>query len=136
MCIRDRDKAHNDYGAHYFLMRLFGLVEGWTDEELHHIRKILSDAISEKRPQFRKSPPAALLSYARLFPDLCMCFLDHCLSADNNLSWDMHYAGLLVIHSDQSNHLKNQYQCQLQRLVNADVDSLVQLKAKSILDRR
>ena len=117
-------------------MRLFGLVEGWTDEALHHIRKILSDAITDKRPQFRKSPPAALLSYARLFPDQYMCFLDHCLSGDNNLSWDMHYAGLLVIHSDQSNHLKNQYQWQLQTLVNADVDSLVQLKAKSILDRR
>ena len=41
-----------------------------------------------------------------------------------------------VIHSDQSDHLKNQYQCQLQKLVNADVDNLVQLKAKSILDRR
>jgi len=41
-----------------------------------------------------------------------------------------------VIHSDQSDHLKNQYQCQLQKLVNADVDNLVKLKAKSILDRR
>ena len=48
----------------------------------------------------------------------------------------MRYAGLLVIHSDQSNHLQNQFQCQLQALVNADVDNLVQLKAKSILDRR
>ena len=117
-------------------MRLFGLVGGWTDEALLDIRKILSDAITDKRPQFRKSPPAALLSYARLFPEQCMCFLDHCLSADNKLSWDMHYVGLLVVHSDQSDHLKNQYQCQLQKLVNADVDSLVQLKAKSILDRR
>jgi len=58
------------------------------------------------------------------------------LSGDNKLSWDMHYVGLLVIHSDQSDHLKNQYQCQLQKLVNADVDNLVKLKAKSILDRR
>ena len=131
-----QDKAHNDYGAHYFLMRLFGLVEGWTDEALLDIRKILSDAITDKRPQFRKSPPAALLSYARLFPEQCMCFLDHCLSGDNKLSWDMRYAGLLLIQSDQSDHLKNQYQCQLQMLVNADVDNLVQLKAKSILDRR
>jgi bilin biosynthesis protein len=131
-----QDKAHNDYGAHYFLMRLFALVEGWTDEALHHIRKILSDSIIDKRPQFRKSPPAALLSYARLFPEQCMCFLDDCLSGDNKLSWDMHYVGLLVIYSDQSNHLKNQYQCQLQTLVNSDVDNLVQLKAQSILDRR
>ena len=144
MCIRDRsaiqncweDKAHNDYGAHYFLMRLFGLVEGWTDEALLDIRKILSDAITDKRPQFRKSPPAALLSFAKLFTGQYDCFLDNCLSLENNLSWDMRYAGLLLIQSDQTNHLKYQYQCQLQMLVNADVDSLVQLKAKSILGRR
>ena len=43
----------------------------------------------------------------------------------------MHYVGLLVIHSDQSDHLKNQYQCQLQKLVNADVDNLVKLKRKA-----
>ena len=97
---------------------------------------ILSDAITDKRPQFRKSPPAALLSFAKLFPGQYDCFLDQCLSGDNKLSWDMHYVGLLVIHSDQSDHLKNQYQCQLQKLVNADVDNLVKLKAKSILDRR
>ena len=91
---------------------------------------------TDKRPQFRKSPPAALLSFALLFPGQYDCFLDNCLSLDNNLSWDMRYAGLFLIHSDQSDHLKNQYQCQLQTLVNADVDDLVQLKAKSILDRR
>ena len=69
-----------------------------------------------------------------------MCFLDHCLSGDNKLSWDMHYVGLLVIH-DQSDHLKNQYQCQLQRLVTFGKDFYAMLiiwclKAKSILDRR
>ena len=42
----------------------------------------------------------------------------------------MRYAGLLVIHSDQSDHLKNQYQCQLQKLVNADVDNLVQAQSE------
>ena len=48
----------------------------------------------------------------------------------------MHYAALLVIDSDHTSHLIDQYQSQLQKLVNADVDNLVQLKAKSILDRR
>ena len=116
-------------------MRLFGFVEGWTDEALLRIRKILSDAISDKRPQFRKSPPAALLSFAKLFPGQYDYFLDHCLSCDNNLSWDMHYAALLVIDSDHTSHLIDQYQSQLQKLVNADVDNLVQLKAQSILGR-
>ena len=129
MCIRD------SYGAHYFLMRLFGLVEGWTDEALLDIRKILSDAIIDKRPQFRKSPPAALLSFAKLFPGQYDCFLDNCLSLENNLSWDMRYAGLLLIQSDQTEHLRLRYQRLLQQLVESDGDSLLQLKAQSILDR-
>jgi bilin biosynthesis protein len=130
-----QDKAHNDYGAHYFLMRLFGLVEGWTDQALLDIRKILSDAITDKRPQFRKSPPAALLSFAKLFTGQYDCFLDNCLSLENNLSWDMRYAGLLLIQSDQTEHLQLRYQLQLQQLVESDGDSLLQLKAQSILDR-
>ena len=116
-------------------MRLFGLVEGWTDESLLHISKILSDAITDKRPQFRKSPPAALLSFAKLFPGQYDYFLDNCLSLENNLSWDMRYAGLLLIQSDQTEHLRLRYQHQLQQLVESDGDSLLQLKAQSILDR-
>ena len=129
-----QEKAHNDYGAHYFLMRLFGLVEGWTDEALLQIHTILSDAITDKRPQFRKSPPAALLSFAKLFPRQYDCFLDKCLSLENNLGWDMRYAGLLLIQSDQSNHLQLRCQHQLQQLVECDVDSLLQLKVQSVLD--
>ena len=116
-------------------MRLFGLVEGWTDEALLDIRKILSDAITDKRPQFRKSPPAALLSFAILFPGQYDCFLDNCLSLDNKISWDMRYAGLFLIHSDQTEHLQLRYQRQLQQLVELDGDSVLQLKAQSILDR-
>ena len=128
-------QAHNDYGAHYFLMRLFGLVEAWTNEALLHIRNILSDAIRDKRPQFRKSPPAALLSFAKLFPGQYDCFLDNCLSLESNLSWDMRYAGLLLIQSNQTEDLQLRYQRQLQQLFESDDDSLLQLKAKSILDR-
>ena len=129
-----QDKAHNDYGAHYFLMRLFGLVEGWTEEALLDIRKILSNAITDKRPQFRKSPPAALLSFSILFPGQYDCFLDNCLSLENSLGWDMRYAGLLLIQSDQSDLLQLRCQQQLQQLVESDVDSLLQLKAQSLLD--
>ena len=129
-----QEKAHNDYGAHYFLMRLFGLVNGWTDEALLQIHTILSDAITDKRPQFRKSPPAALLSFAKLFPGQYDCFLDNCFSLESNLGWDMRYAGLLSIQSDQTEHLQLRYQPQLQQLVESDGDSLLQLKAQSILD--
>ena len=128
------EKAHNDYGAHYFLMRLFGLVAGWTDDALLQIHTILSNAITDKRPQFRKSPPAALLSFAKLFPGQYDCFLDNCFSLENNLGWDMRYAGLLSIQSDQTEHLQLRYQPQLQQLVESDGDSLLQLKAQSILD--
>ena len=128
-----REKAHNDYGAHYFLMRLFGLKAGWSDEALVRIYKILSDAIIDKRPQFRKSPPAALLSFAKLFPGQYDCILDNCFSLENKPGWDMCYAGLLLIQADQTDRLQIRYQRQLQHLVESDVDSLLRLKAQAVI---
>ncbi|AHF62851.1 putative bilin biosynthesis protein (CpeY) [Synechococcus sp. WH 8109] len=47
----------------------------------------------------------------------------------------MRYAGLLLIQSDQTEHLQLRFQRQLQQLVESDGDSLLRLKAQSILDR-
>ena len=46
----------------------------------------------------------------------------------------MCYAGLLLIQADQTDRLQIRYQRQLQQLVESDVDSLLQLKAQSLLD--
>mgnify|MGYP001181126444 CR=1 FL=1 len=60
------DEAHNDYGAHYFFIRLFGSLQGWPTEALPLMRSILEEAIVTRRPQFMKSKPAAVLAMASL----------------------------------------------------------------------
>ena len=60
------EEAHNDYGAHYFFIRLFGLISQWPDSALPRIKEILLEAIATQRPQFMKSKPAAILSMASL----------------------------------------------------------------------
>ena len=50
-------------------MHLFGFVDTWPDESLPFIKELLLD-IQDLRPQFKKSPPAALLSLSMRFPDL------------------------------------------------------------------
>ena len=59
-------EAHNDYGAHYFFIRLFSMIGPWPDEALGLMHSILSEAITTRRPQFMKSKPAAVLAMAGL----------------------------------------------------------------------
>ena len=59
-------EAHNDYGAHYFFIRLFSMIGPWPDEALGLMHSILSEAITTSRPQFMKSKPAAVLAMAGL----------------------------------------------------------------------
>ena len=59
-------EAHNDYGAHYFFIRLFSRIGPWPDEALGLIESILAEAITTRRPQFMKSKPAAVLAMAGL----------------------------------------------------------------------
>ncbi len=72
-----QEKGWNDYGAHYFILHLFGLRSNWPATALATIEALLQEAIHNQRPQFRKSRPAAILSYSVLFPKQ---FLDHCQS--------------------------------------------------------
>ncbi|MCB4390351.1 HEAT repeat domain-containing protein [Synechococcus sp. MU1617] len=55
-------EAHNDYGAHYFFIRLFSRTGPWPDKALGMIEAILAEAITTRRPQFMKSKPAAVLA--------------------------------------------------------------------------
>jgi bilin biosynthesis protein len=63
---RWHEEANNDYGAHYFFIRVFARNGPWPDKTLGLIDSILSEAITTRRPQFMKSKPAAVLAMAGL----------------------------------------------------------------------
>lgn len=126
-------RAYNDYGAHYFLMRLFGLMEGWSVEALNLIKPILRQAIADKRPQFKKSAPAAFLSYARLFPNDCHDLIEQWLGVEGEQSWDYRYVALMVIQSDPKRFEIQQFYEPIKQLSCTDPDWAVRYKTESIL---
>ena len=126
-------KAHNDYGAHYFMMHLFGLIRNWSHEALASIHDILSDAIRDRRPQFKKSPSAALLSFSILFPGQCDHFLKEGLLQNIQPFWDFRYAILLLLQSPHLSQFLPQNLELLNKLAQSDPDYFVRWKAQLIL---
>ena len=124
-------KIHNDYGAHYFLVQLFGLMEGWNLADKNLIRQLLLEAVFDPRPQFKKSPPAALLSLSRLYPGECDQIFQIWLLSSRTPSWICRYSALLAIESD---HSLTGYSDQIRQLALSDTDLLVRCKAQSICD--
>ena len=90
------EEAHNDYGAHYFFIRLFGLIPQWPENAMPRIQEILLGAIATQRPQFMKSKPAAILSMASLSlindPDTWHAWLD----PQSTPFWECRYAAAMV----------------------------------------
>ena len=96
---RWQEDAHNDYGAHYFFIRLFGSLQGWPPEACSLIRTWLEEAIVTRRPQFMKSKPAAVLALAALgaeAPD------DSWLDPDQTPFWEVRYAALMSASKTQA----------------------------------
>ena len=90
------EEAHNDYGAHYFFIRLFGVLGPWPDEAQPLIRNLLIEAITTRRPQFMKSKPAAVLAMgAQGWTDQPGCF-DAWLNAEITTFWEVRYAALML----------------------------------------
>ena len=89
---RWQEEAHNDYGAHYFFIRLFGSLQGWPSEALPLIRMFLEEAIVTRRPQFMKSKPAAVRALAALG---CEASCESLLDPDQTPFWEVRYAALM-----------------------------------------
>ena len=126
-------KAHNDYGAHYFMMHLFGLMRNWSHEALASIHDILSDAIRDRRPQFKKSPSAALLSFATLFPGECDRLLKDGLTHEIQQFWDFRYTSLLLFEPPALSQSLSQNLEAVSKLSQSDPDYFVRWKAQAIL---
>ncbi|MDA9149409.1 HEAT repeat domain-containing protein [Synechococcus sp. AH-229-G18] len=91
------EEAHNDYGAHYFFVRLFGSRYDWPKDALPVIEQILDEAIASQRPQFMKSKSAAVLSLYRLGIVFDQCRLAELLSSSSMPFWESRYAALMVL---------------------------------------
>ncbi len=91
------DEAHNDYGAHYFFIRLFALLDGaWPQDARVIIQDILEEAIKTPRPQFMKSKPAAVLALSRLGFLHSKAHFKSLLDPSLTPFWECRYAAVMV----------------------------------------
>ena len=130
---RWNDEAHNDYGAHYFFIRLFGGIEKWGSWQ-SKVADLTEDAIFNRRPQFLKSRAAAILSLLRLNPERLEFLLARLLNHEIEANWECRYAAWIAY------EVLCQAQFALdtpelnQVLKNCDHDQFVQLRKQHSLN--
>ncbi|MEH2448356.1 MAG: HEAT repeat domain-containing protein [Nostoc sp.] len=82
------DKAYNDYGAHYHVMKLFGWLKYAPAYDL------LVENLYNREPQFQKSRAACAIALGELGDSRAIIELKTCL---NTPIWDFKYACLLAL---------------------------------------
>jgi bilin biosynthesis protein len=90
-------EAHNDYGAHFHVMKLMGWLKHAPAYDL------LIEALHNKQPQFQKSRAAAAIALAELGNPSAIPDLKACLETK---IWDLRYAALIALErlDDFSSH--------------------------------
>ncbi|MEH2370381.1 HEAT repeat domain-containing protein [Nostoc sp.] len=82
------DKAYNDYGAHYHVMKLFGWLKYAPAYDL------LIENLHNREPQFQKSRAACAIALGELGDSRAIPEIKICL---NTPIWDLKYACLLAL---------------------------------------
>ncbi|WP_392480222.1 HEAT repeat domain-containing protein [Nostoc sp. C110] len=82
------DKAYNDYGAHYHVMKLFGWLKYAPAYDL------LIENLHNREPQFQKSRAACAIALGELGDARAISEIKICL---NTPIWDLKYACLLAL---------------------------------------
>ena len=90
-------EAHNDYGAHYFFMHLFGLRDDWSVSSLDWILDILYQAAINRRPQFQKSRAAAIQALHCLKPEIFFELGLQLVDGSVPSSWDCRYTTIMCM---------------------------------------
>ena len=108
------EEAHNDYGAHFHVMKLFGWLKYAPAYDL------LLTALHNKQPQFQKSRAAAAIALAEIGDERAIPEIKACL---NTPIWDLKYAALLALDKfcDRSGY----------EILANDSDLLIREKVKS-----
>jgi bilin biosynthesis protein len=112
------EEAHNDYGAHFHVMKLFGWLKHAPAYDL------LMEALHNPQPQFQKSRAAAAIALAELNDRRAIPALKACL--DTKI-WDLKYAALLAL--EQFGETEGY------AIVADDSDWLIRAKADSELQK-
>jgi bilin biosynthesis protein len=82
------EEAHNDYGAHFHVVKLFGWLKHLPAYDL------LIEALHNKQPQFQKSRAAAAIALGELGDLRAVSELKTCLETP---IWDLKYAALIAL---------------------------------------
>ncbi|NDJ22271.1 phycocyanin operon protein Y [Nostoc sp. B(2019)] len=108
------NKAYNDYGAHYHVMKLLGWLKYTSGYDL------LVENLHNREPQFQKSRTACAIALGELGDSRAVTELKTCLSTP---IWDLKYACLLALNrlGDSSGREK----------CTTDADWLIRAKATS-----
>ena len=125
------EEAHNDYGAHYFFMRLFGSRVDWPHQALSCIDEILNSSAINMRPQFQKSRSAAIYSIAQLNPSRFLELIPMFLADQYLPPWDCRYVVILALESISNRINQIDVDDVLKELAD-DVDCFVQAKLTSM----
>ncbi len=125
------EEAHNDYGAHYFFMRLFGSRVDWSHQALSCIDEILNSSAINMRPQFQKSRSAAIYSIAQLNPSRFLELIPMFLADQYLPPWDCRYVVILALESISNRINQIDVDDVLKELAD-DVDCFVQAKLTSM----
>lgn len=112
------EEAHNDYGAHFHIMKLFGWLKHAPAYDL------LMEALQNPQPQFQKSRAAAAIALGELGDARAIPALKSCLESK---IWDLKYAALLAL--EKLGELV--YSTSDRAKLANDVDWLIREKAKS-----
>ncbi|MDJ0735008.1 MAG: HEAT repeat domain-containing protein [Nostocaceae cyanobacterium] len=109
-------EAHNDYGAHYHVMKLLGWLKYAPGYDL------LVEALYNREPQFQKSRTAAAIALGELGDKRAIRDLKVCLETK---IWDLKYAALMALEKlgDTSGY----------KIAANDQDWLIREKAKQQL---
>lgn len=127
------EEAHNDYGAHYCFVNLFGSILDWPVESQSWVFDILISSIFNVRPQFQKSRGASVLSLARLNPAMLCQFMEEILSTRDSLPWDMRYSLIQAIDNYSELDIVSKSKLILEISDDDDKDLFVQARARMAL---
>jgi bilin biosynthesis protein len=112
------EEAHNDYGAHFHIMKLFGWLKHAPAYDL------LMEALQNPQPQFQKSRAAAAIALGELGDPRAIPALKSCLESK---IWDLKYAALLALEKFGELGYSTSDRAKLAN----DADWLIREKAKS-----
>jgi len=125
------EEAHNDYGAHYFFMRVLGSRVDWPQQAISCIHEILKTSAINMRPQFQKSRSAAIYSMALLNPTHFIELIPAFLDCQYLPPWDCRYAVILAAEAISDCLDRVQFEDILKSLADDD-DAFVQAKLASL----